>query len=107
MQVMPEHSKYMDQQKLKLQENPEDVPVGEMPRNMMLCIDRSLVQRVVPGTRITLVGIYSIFQHKEKTGRGQDKVSRAGGVRASMNVDCFVEPPPPPPPPPPQSAADA
>jgi DNA replication licensing factor MCM5 len=73
-QVMPEHSHYMDQQKLKLQENPEDVPVGEMPRNMMLCIDRSLVQKVVPGTRVTLVGIYSIFAAREKTGRGQSKV---------------------------------
>ncbi|XP_050214505.1 DNA replication licensing factor MCM5 [Mercurialis annua] len=60
--VVPDKSKYVDQQTLKLQENPEDVPTGELPRNMLLSVDRHLVQRIVPGTRLTIIGIYSIFQ---------------------------------------------
>lgn len=40
----------------------QDVPTGEMPRNMLLSADRNLVQTVVPGTRVTVMGIYSIFQ---------------------------------------------
>ncbi|KAH9296977.1 hypothetical protein KI387_028659 [Taxus chinensis] len=60
--IIPDKSKYVDQQTLKLQENPEDVPTGEMPRNMLLAIDRHLVQSIVPGTRVTVMGIYSIFQ---------------------------------------------
>ncbi|KAH1067367.1 hypothetical protein J1N35_032354 [Gossypium stocksii] len=60
--VVPERSKYVDQQTLKLQENPEDVPTGELPRNMLLSVDRPLVQTIVPGTRLTVMGIYSIFQ---------------------------------------------
>ncbi|KAL3693748.1 hypothetical protein R1sor_007399 [Riccia sorocarpa] len=60
--VAPDKSKYIDQQTLKLQENPEDVPTGEMPRNLLLAVDRTLVQKIVPGTRVTVVGIYSIFQ---------------------------------------------
>ncbi|KAA3489956.1 DNA replication licensing factor MCM5 [Gossypium australe] len=60
--VVPERSKYVDQQTLKLQENPEDVPTGELPRNMLLSVDRHLVQTIVPGTRLTIMGIYSIFQ---------------------------------------------
>ncbi|KAJ6355214.1 hypothetical protein OIU77_005743 [Salix suchowensis] len=60
--VVPDKSKYVDQQTLKLQENPEDVPTGELPRNMLLSVDRNLVQRIVPGTRLTIIGIYSIFQ---------------------------------------------
>ncbi|KAK9706033.1 hypothetical protein RND81_07G100600 [Saponaria officinalis] len=60
--VVPDKSKYVDQQTLKLQENPEDVPTGELPRNMLLSIDRHLVQTIVPGTRLTVMGIYSIFQ---------------------------------------------
>ncbi|XP_009766363.1 DNA replication licensing factor MCM5 [Nicotiana tabacum] len=60
--VVPDKSKYVDQQTLKLQENPEDVPTGELPRNMLLSIDRHLVQTIVPGTRLTIMGIYSIFQ---------------------------------------------
>ncbi|KAI3443973.1 hypothetical protein Pfo_000638 [Paulownia fortunei] len=60
--VVPDRSKYVDQQNLKLQENPEDVPTGELPRNMLLSVDRHLVQTIVPGTRLTIMGIYSIFQ---------------------------------------------
>ncbi|OIS97175.1 PREDICTED: DNA replication licensing factor MCM5 [Nicotiana attenuata] len=60
--VVPDKSKYVDQQTLKLQENPEDVPTGELPRNMLLSIDRHLVQTIVPGTRLTIMGIFSIFQ---------------------------------------------
>uniref|UniRef100_A0A7S0RN97 DNA replication licensing factor MCM5 n=1 Tax=Pyramimonas obovata TaxID=1411642 RepID=A0A7S0RN97_9CHLO len=63
--VLAERSKYMDHQTLKLQENPEDVPVGEMPRNLLLSVDRSLVQKIVPGTRVTVIGIYSIFQQND------------------------------------------
>ncbi|KAL5729718.1 DNA helicase [Ranunculus cassubicifolius] len=60
--VVPDRSKYVDQQTLKLQENPEDVPTGELPRNILLAVDRHLVQTIVPGTRLTIMGIYSIFQ---------------------------------------------
>ncbi|XP_058114149.1 DNA replication licensing factor MCM5 [Magnolia sinica] len=60
--IVPDRSKYVDQQTLKLQENPEDVPTGELPRNMLLSVDRHLVQTIVPGTRLTIMGIYSIFQ---------------------------------------------
>uniref|UniRef100_A0A7N0ZT65 DNA replication licensing factor MCM5 n=1 Tax=Kalanchoe fedtschenkoi TaxID=63787 RepID=A0A7N0ZT65_KALFE len=60
--IVPDKSRYVDQQTLKLQENPEDVPTGELPRNMLLSIDRQLVQTIVPGTRLTIMGIFSIFQ---------------------------------------------
>nr|KYP46283.1 DNA replication licensing factor mcm5-A [Cajanus cajan] len=60
--VVPDKSKYVDQQTLKLQENPEDVPTGELPRNLLLSVDRQLVQTVVPGSRLTIMGIYSVYQ---------------------------------------------
>uniref|UniRef100_A0A0D3FBM1 DNA replication licensing factor MCM5 n=4 Tax=Oryza TaxID=4527 RepID=A0A0D3FBM1_9ORYZ len=60
--AVPDKSKYVDLQTLKLQENPEDVPTGELPRNMLLSVDRHLVQTIVPGTRLTVIGIYSVYQ---------------------------------------------
>ncbi|KAI3674557.1 hypothetical protein L2E82_52161 [Cichorium intybus] len=39
----------------------EDVPTGELPRNMLLSVDRHLVQTIVPGTRLTIM-VYSVFQ---------------------------------------------
>lgn len=38
--VIPELCTFVDQQILKLQESPEDVPTGEMPRHMQLVVDR-------------------------------------------------------------------
>eukprot|EP00051_Salpingoeca_urceolata_P023233 m.391340 g.391340 ORF g.391340 m.391340 type:complete len:718 (+) comp20080_c0_seq19:195-2348(+) len=58
----------VDQQTLKLQETPEMVPTGEMPRHLLLTADRYLTDRAVPGTRCTIIGIFSIFSSKKKGG---------------------------------------
>lgn len=58
--IVPDECEYADQQSLKLQELPEEVPTGEMPRSMQLVVDRRLVGVAVPGTRICVLGIYSI-----------------------------------------------
>ena len=39
-QILADSSEYIDQQRLKLQENPEDVPTGEMPRHITLAAER-------------------------------------------------------------------
>jgi DNA replication licensing factor MCM5 len=75
--VLTDRSAYIDQQTLKLQENPEDVPAGEMPRNLLLVVERHGVQRVVPGTRCTVMGIYSIYQAGPAQGRGANKAAVA------------------------------
>ncbi|EDO15855.1 hypothetical protein Kpol_1009p1 [Vanderwaltozyma polyspora DSM 70294] len=68
--IVHESSEFIDQQFLKLQEIPESVPVGEMPRNILMTSDRYLTNRVVPGTRVTIVGIYSIYQAKKRNAAG-------------------------------------
>ncbi|GJT62019.1 hypothetical protein Tco_1005552 [Tanacetum coccineum] len=45
--VVPDKGKYVDQQTLKLQENPEDVPTGELQRNMLQSVDRHIVQTII------------------------------------------------------------
>lgn len=65
--IIHESSKFIDQQFLKLQEIPELVPVGEMPRNITMSCDRYLTNRVIPGTRVTIVGIYSIYNSKKRS----------------------------------------
>ena len=45
-----------------VQERPEAVPTGELPQNMTLIVDRHLVGKISPGTRVTAIGIYSIYQ---------------------------------------------
>lgn len=76
--ILPDSTEYIDQQRLKLQEAPDRVPTGEMPRHISLSADRYLVGNVKPGTRITVVGIYEVFQAH---GRQAEKGSSAATIR--------------------------
>jgi DNA replication licensing factor MCM5 len=60
--IIHNKSSFADQQTLKLQEAPDMVPVGELPRHMLLSVDRHLTGKVVPGSRVVATGIYSTFQ---------------------------------------------
>ena len=54
-----------------LQEAPEAVPTGEMPRHLLLAVERSLADRIAPGTRVSVLGVASIFSSAEaRGGRG-------------------------------------
>ena len=55
--VVPDESDFCDQQTLKLQEAPETVPTGELPRSVLVTVDRALVDVAPPGTRVTVVAI--------------------------------------------------
>lgn len=57
------HSKstFSDHQTLKLQEAPDMVPVGDLPRHIILSTDRYNTGQVVPGSRVIATGIYSTF----------------------------------------------
>lgn len=46
--IMADQCEYIDQQTLKLQESPEAVPTGEMPRHIMLSVDRSVASHALP-----------------------------------------------------------
>ena len=59
--IDPDLCTYVDQQSFKLQEAPEMVPTGEMPRSMLLSVDRHLVDKVSPGTRVSVMGVLSLF----------------------------------------------
>lgn len=66
--IVHDRSKYIDQQILKLQEAPDMIPVGDIPRHILLSVDRSLTNKIVPGTRCIATGIYSTFQGQVKDG---------------------------------------
>lgn len=57
---MPDKCHCVDFQVLKLQELPDGIPQGEIPRHLTLFCDRYLCEKVVPGNRVFVLGIYSI-----------------------------------------------
>ncbi|EJD04350.1 MCM-domain-containing protein [Fomitiporia mediterranea MF3/22] len=63
-------STFSDHQTLKLQEAPDMVPVGELPRHILLSADRYLTGKVVPGSRVIATGIYSTYEAKSRGSGG-------------------------------------
>ncbi len=80
--IMPDKCRCVDFQMLKLQEAPDSVPHGEMPRHMSLYVDRFLCDKVVPGNRITVQGIYSIRKSGGASKTGNKRERGTVGVRA-------------------------
>uniref|UniRef100_A0A915LHS7 DNA replication licensing factor MCM5 n=1 Tax=Meloidogyne javanica TaxID=6303 RepID=A0A915LHS7_MELJA len=81
--ILPDKCRCVDFQQLKLQELPEDVPHSEIPRHLLIYVDRYLTDRVTPGNRITVTGIYSIKRlqgGKSKSGR-EEKTAGMAGIR--------------------------
>ncbi|KAF8140048.1 MCM-domain-containing protein [Boletus edulis] len=68
--IVHSKSSFVDQQTLKLQEAPDMVPVGELPRHILLSADRYLTGKVVPGSRIIATGIYSTFNSVKNKSAG-------------------------------------
>ncbi|XP_063539296.1 DNA replication licensing factor Mcm5 [Cydia strobilella] len=79
--IIPDKCKCIDYQVLKLQEAPESIPQGEMPRHLSVYCERVLCERVAPGARVQVLGIYSIkkIAKQGREGRGDKSV----GVRSS------------------------
>jgi DNA replication licensing factor MCM5 len=88
--VVHEKCQFIDQQILKLQEAPDQVPVGELPRHILISADRYLTNRVVPGSRCTVMGVFSIYQSKGAKGTNaavaiRNPYLRAVGIHADVD----------------------
>ncbi|XP_030062648.1 DNA replication licensing factor MCM5 [Microcaecilia unicolor] len=79
--IIPDKCKCVDFQTLKLQESPDAVPHGELPRHMQLYCDRYLCDKVVPGNRVAIMGIYSIKKTGKTSSKGRDRVGV--GIRSA------------------------
>ena len=88
--ILADESVYIDQQPLKLQESPEMVPTGEMPRSISLSADRYLVDKVAPGTRVHVIGIFSTFSHQAARGTTASHAVKSAYIKA-VGVAVEVE----------------
>ncbi|KAK6590523.1 DNA replication licensing factor MCM5 like AAA+ ATpase [Cryptosporidium xiaoi] len=72
--ILCDESEYIDIQNMKFQELPEHVPTGDIPRHISLHLTRNLIDKVIPGNRLYVVGILSSFDRETsnsgKNGKG-------------------------------------
>jgi len=60
-QLLPDKSKFIDWQKIVVQEKPEEVPPGQIPRSIEVVLTGDLVDIARPGDRITITGILRVM----------------------------------------------
>lgn len=77
--LLAEKSRMIDWQKVVLQERPEEVPSGQLPRGVEVHLTRDLVDTARPGDRVTVVGVLKVKQ---------DRMARRGS-RAVF--DMYIE----------------
>ncbi|MEM1927254.1 MAG: minichromosome maintenance protein MCM [Acidilobaceae archaeon] len=58
--LIRELSEFIDWQRIVVQEKPEDVPGGQMPRSIEVQLTHDLVDSARPGDRVTIAGIVSL-----------------------------------------------
>ncbi|MHA1312037.1 MAG: LAGLIDADG family homing endonuclease [Candidatus Helarchaeota archaeon] len=67
--LLLERSTYIDWQKIRVQEKPEELPPGQMPRFMDGYLLEDIVDLARPGDRVNIVGILKAKQESSQQGK--------------------------------------
>ena len=66
-ELEPKESVFIDSQKLTIQERPEELPPGQLPRQINIDLNDDMVDTARPGDRVSVVGMIGLLR---KQGRG-------------------------------------
>lgn len=69
--LLHEESVFVDWQKITIQEKPEDLPPGQMPRSVSVLLKNDLVDTVRPGDRVSVVGVLQSIPDFSQRSRGK------------------------------------
>lgn len=79
MRLLPHESQFRDWQKVRIQESPEELPPGSMPRSIDIILEGDIVDISRPGDLVKITGLLQTTPD----------FSRRGGKLATFNV--FIE----------------
>ena len=81
------HSKFKDNQVILLQEPPERTPVGQLPRSIEVVLEGDLVDKVKPGDRIQVNGVFKTISTMSTNNSGSVKTVLIGTNIQPLNND--------------------
>ena len=61
-------SKFIDWQSIHIQESPEELPAGRIPRAVQAILTHNLVERARPGDRVKIIGVYRSVPQENARG---------------------------------------
>jgi replicative DNA helicase Mcm len=79
MRLVPQKSQFKDWQKVRIQESPEELPPGQMPRSVDVILEGDIVDISRPGDLVKVTGVLQT----------SPDFSRRGGKLATFNI--FIE----------------
>jgi len=77
---------YKDYQTVTVQEMPERAPTGQLPRSVQVILERDLVDKVKPGDRVEVNGVYKCMAQSGSSSGVFRQVLIATGIK-SINAD--------------------
>ena len=93
-ELLEEESVFADWQKLKVQESPNDIPTGSMPRTIDVILRNELVEKAKPGDKCTFIGtlivvpdITSLYKPGEKV---QKQIKREAAKKEDQKITTGV-----------------
>ena len=93
-ELLEEESVFSDWQKLKVQENPNDIPTGSMPRTIDVILRNELVEKAKPGDKCNFIGtlivvpdITSLYKPGEKV---QKQIKREVARKEEQKVTSGI-----------------
>ncbi len=81
--LLTEESRFIDSQKIEIQENPEDLRGGAQPLRLTIHLEDDLVGNIVPGDRVMMNGIL----HGQQRRRGTIKLTEFNKVMDANTVE--------------------
>jgi len=84
-ELVPKESQFINSQRITIQERPEELPPGQLPRSVNVDLRDDLVDKARPGDRVSLTGTVGLLQRQGRGGtlRIFDLIMEANNVDVS------------------------